>query len=75
MLRGILQSTPALARFGSDEVRAQFLTPTIKGDFVACLGVSELGAGSDVASVKWVFSVRCGGSFFVDFSYNSGPEL
>ncbi len=45
-------ATPALARFGSDEVRKEFLTPSITGDFVACLGVSEFGAGSDVASVK-----------------------
>eukprot|EP00948_MAST-09A_sp_MAST-9A-sp1_P000630 g630.t1 len=45
-------ATPALGRFGSDEVRDQFLTPSIKGDFVACLGVSEVGGGSDVASLK-----------------------
>ncbi len=45
-------STPALARFGSDELRKEFLTPTISGDYVACLGVSEPGGGSDVAAVK-----------------------
>ncbi|OXB67479.1 hypothetical protein ASZ78_016701, partial [Callipepla squamata] len=38
--------------FGSDELKKQFLTPTISGDLVACLGVSEAGAGSDVASIK-----------------------
>ena len=42
-------ATPALARFGSAEVRQKFLTPTIAGDMVACLGVSEVSAGSDVA--------------------------
>jgi citronellyl-CoA dehydrogenase len=45
-------ATPALARFGSDEVRNEFLKPSIAGDYVACLGVSEVGAGSDVASIK-----------------------
>jgi citronellyl-CoA dehydrogenase len=45
-------ATPALARFGSDEVRKTFLAPSISGDYVACLGVSETGAGSDVASIK-----------------------
>jgi len=45
-------ATPALARFGSDYVKEQFLRPSISGDFVACLGVSEVGAGSDVASLK-----------------------
>jgi citronellyl-CoA dehydrogenase len=45
-------ATPALARFGSDELRKEFLAPSIAGDFVACIGVSEPGAGSDVASIK-----------------------
>src|SRR3984893_2394149 len=45
-------ATPALARFGTDEVKREFLAPSIAGDYVACLGVSEVGAGSDVASIK-----------------------
>ena len=45
-------ATPALARFGSDEIKKEFLAPSITGDKVACLGVSEVGAGSDVASIK-----------------------
>ena len=45
-------ATPALARFGSDEVREAFLRPSISGDYVSCLGVSEVGSGSDVASIK-----------------------
>jgi citronellyl-CoA dehydrogenase len=44
--------TPALAKFGSDELRKQFLAPAIAGDMVGCIGVSEPGAGSDVASIK-----------------------
>ncbi|XP_020834190.1 putative acyl-CoA dehydrogenase 6 isoform X2 [Phascolarctos cinereus] len=45
-------ATPALERFGAEELKQQFLVPSIAGDFVACLGVSEPGAGSDVASIK-----------------------
>ena len=37
-------------RFGSDKVKREFLAPSIRGDRVSCLGVSEAGAGSDVAS-------------------------
>ncbi|MDI1272999.1 acyl-CoA dehydrogenase family protein [Polaromonas sp.] len=44
--------TPALARFGSDELKREFLAPAIAGDMVGCIGVSEPGAGSDVASIK-----------------------
>ena len=43
-------ATPALARFGSDELRREFLAPAIAGETVACIGVSEPGAGSDVAA-------------------------
>src|ERR1700733_13493765 len=45
-------ATPALARFGSEEVKREFLAPSISGGYGACLGVSEVGAGSDVASIK-----------------------
>jgi len=45
-------ATPALAKIGSDELRKEFLAPAISGDYVACIGVSEPGAGSDVASIK-----------------------
>lgn len=44
--------TPALEKHGSDELRDQFLRPAISGEAVGCLGVSEPGAGSDVASIK-----------------------
>jgi citronellyl-CoA dehydrogenase len=45
-------ATPALARFGSDRLRETFLAPAITGEQVACIGVSEAGAGSDVASIR-----------------------
>jgi citronellyl-CoA dehydrogenase len=46
--------TPALARFGSDELRREFLAPAIAGDAVGCIGVSEPGAGSDVSAIRSV---------------------
>jgi len=45
-------ATPALAAHGSAALRAEFLTPAVRGELVACLGVSEVGGGSDVASIK-----------------------
>lgn len=44
--------TPALSRFGSDELKRQFLAPAIAGEMVGCIGVSEPGAGSDVSGIK-----------------------
>jgi citronellyl-CoA dehydrogenase len=43
---------PALASHGVDELKQEFLVPAIKGDAVACIGVSEAGAGSDVSAIK-----------------------
>ncbi|KAK7093045.1 probable acyl-CoA dehydrogenase 6 [Littorina saxatilis] len=45
-------TTPALAKFGSDKLKKEFLAPSILGEFVSCLGVSEVGSGSDVASIE-----------------------
>ena len=57
-------ATPALARFGSDALRREFLAPAISGDVVACVGgVSEPGAGSDVAEIKT--SARSDGDDYV----------
>ncbi|KAL6456993.1 hypothetical protein MHYP_G00339560 [Metynnis hypsauchen] len=58
-------ATPALARFGSAELKKEFLLPSIMGDKVACLGVSEIGAGSDVASIK-TKAVRKGDEFIIN---------
>ena len=61
----ISMATPALARYGSDELRKEFLAPSISGDYVACLGVSETGAGSDVASIK-TNARRVGGDWVIN---------
>jgi citronellyl-CoA dehydrogenase len=45
-------ATPALAEFGSDDLKRRFLAPAIAGDLVAAIGVSEPDAGSDVAAIR-----------------------
>lgn len=57
--------TPALARFGSAELRAEFLRPAISGHAVGCIGVSEPGAGSDVAATR-SRARREGGDWVID---------
>ncbi len=44
--------TPALHRFGSDELKREYLAPAIAGDMVGSIAVSETGGGSDVAALK-----------------------
>ena len=45
-------ATPAIAKFGSTELKELFLAPAIAGEYVAAIAVSEVGAGSDVAGLK-----------------------
>jgi citronellyl-CoA dehydrogenase len=58
-------ATPALARYGSDELKQEFLAPTIAGELVCSIGVSEPGAGSDVAGITTT-ARRDGGDYVIN---------
>lgn len=45
-------ATPALARHGSHALQEEFLRPSILGERVAAIGVSEVAGGSDIAAVR-----------------------
>ncbi|MEZ5383091.1 MAG: acyl-CoA dehydrogenase family protein [Microthrixaceae bacterium] len=45
-------ATPALARFGSPELKERYLGPAIRGEMVAAIAVTEPDAGSDVAALS-----------------------
>jgi citronellyl-CoA dehydrogenase len=60
-------ATPALARFGSAELKKEFLEPVIKGEQVCSIAVSEAGAGSDVASIKTT-ARKDGGDYVINGS-------
>ena len=60
-------ATPALARFGSAELRRDYLAPAIAGEMVTCIGVSEPSAGSDVAAIR-TRAVRDGGDYVINGS-------
>lgn len=59
--------TPALSKYGSDELKQNYLAPTISGDLVGCIGVSEVSAGSDVAQIKTT-AKRDGGDYVINGS-------
>ncbi|MCC6213404.1 MAG: acyl-CoA dehydrogenase family protein [Polyangiaceae bacterium] len=44
-------ATPVIADLGTPEQVAEFLRPALAGDKIAAIGVSEPGAGSDVAGI------------------------
>jgi citronellyl-CoA dehydrogenase len=58
-------ATPALTKHGSAELCEEFLKPSIAGDYVACIGVSEVGSGSDVASIKTT-AKKDGGDYVIN---------
>jgi citronellyl-CoA dehydrogenase len=60
-------ATPALARHGGDALREEFLAPAIRGEMVACVGVSEAGAGSDVAATR-TRADKSGGDYVINGS-------
>jgi len=45
-------ATPVIAEVGTPEQQQAWLAPVVSGELVAALGVTEPGAGSDVASIR-----------------------
>jgi citronellyl-CoA dehydrogenase len=45
-------ATPALARYGSHDLKARYLAPAMRGEMVCSIAVSEPEAGSDVAGIR-----------------------
>lgn len=58
-------ATPSLARFGSHELKEQYLAPAIAGEHVAAIAVTEPDAGSDVAGLR-TKAVRDGDEWVID---------
>ncbi|GIX49692.1 MAG: acyl-CoA dehydrogenase [Candidatus Tectimicrobiota bacterium] len=49
---GDRQMGPAILRFGTPQQKAKYLPGIISGDLVFCIGMSEPGAGSDLAGLQ-----------------------
>ena len=46
------QTAPLILRYGSDEAKARYLPAICAGELYTCIGLSEPGAGSDLAAVR-----------------------
>ncbi len=46
------QTAPLIWRYGSDDAKASYLPGMCAGEIYACIGLSEPGAGSDLAAVR-----------------------
>src|SRR3954466_6747329 len=45
-------ATPPVHLFGTEEQKQRYLVPSIAGEKISCLGITEPDAGSDVAGIK-----------------------
>ncbi|HEX5751719.1 MAG TPA: acyl-CoA dehydrogenase [Archangium sp.] len=63
-------------KYGTEEQKAEFLTPFARGEKLGCFGLTEPEAGSDAASQKTV-AVRKGDEYVINGSKNwitNGPK-
>jgi citronellyl-CoA dehydrogenase len=58
-------ATPCISDLGTREQIDEFLRPALRGERIAALGVSEPGAGSDVAGIRTV-ARKVGGDYVVN---------
>ncbi len=45
-------ATPPIWKFGTEEQKQRYLAPAIRGEKIGALGITEPGAGSDVAALR-----------------------
>jgi acyl-CoA dehydrogenase len=45
-------ATPPIWKFGDEDQKQRYLVPAIRGELIGALGITEPGAGSDVASIS-----------------------
>lgn len=45
-------SSPYIYKHGSEFLKEKYLTKVISGEWIACIGITEPGAGSDVANIQ-----------------------
>jgi len=60
-------ATPPVFKFGTPDQHERFLRPAIRGERIAALGITEPGAGSDVAAIR-TFAKKVDGGYVVNGS-------
>src|SRR4051794_236467 len=60
-------ATPPIHVFGTEEQKQRYLVPSIRGEKISCLGITEPDAGSDVSGIK-TRAVRDGDEWVINGS-------
>src|SRR5207237_4584597 len=67
---------PPIEMLGTEEQKQRYLVPGIKGTKIGCLGITEPGAGSDVAGIR-TKAIRDGDEYVITGSktfITNGPR-
>jgi citronellyl-CoA dehydrogenase len=56
---------PPIELLGTEDLKQRYLVPGIKGEKIGCLGITEPGAGSDVASIRTT-AIRDGDEYVIN---------
>ena len=56
---------PPIHLLGTEELKQRYLVPGIKGEKIGCLGITEPGAGSDVAGIRTT-AIRDGDEYVIN---------
>lgn len=59
-------ATPPIHKFGTEAQKQEYLVPAIKGTKIACLGITEPDAGSDVANIQTVARREPSGDWIIN---------
>jgi alkylation response protein AidB-like acyl-CoA dehydrogenase len=60
---GIIMTGPALMQWGTESQKARYLKPILTADEIWCEGMSEPGAGSDLAAIQTLAELQ--GDYFI----------
>ncbi len=58
-------ATPPIHLLGSEEIKQKYLPPSLAGEKISCLGITEPGAGSDVAGIRTT-AIRDGDEYVIN---------
>jgi alkylation response protein AidB-like acyl-CoA dehydrogenase len=58
---------PPILLLGTEDLKQRYLVPGIKGERIGCLGITEPGAGSDVAGIRTT-AIRDGDEYVINGS-------
>nr|UBX54532.1 acyl-CoA dehydrogenase [Aspergillus sp.] len=65
LMAGVAYAVPPLIKYGSKELQERVVPKFLKGELRACIGITEPGAGSDVANIATTATKSSDGKYYI----------